>query len=174
MQALAKETSAALNLANQAMKRSFDKHHRDLAPFTKGSLVLLDGKGIETALPSRKLSDKRHGPFEVEEQIGDVSYRLKLPPSWKIHNVFHTSKLTPFTAPSFPSQTSLDHPPALAASNDQALQQIIPHKALRHKSFYLCLLTGENPKDARWIPHDELARLPDPDKVLSIYLSSNG
>lgn len=110
MTALAKETSAALVLANQAMKCSFDKHHRDIPPFTKGTLVLLDGKGIDTTFPSRKLSDKRHGPFEVIERVGDISYCLKLPSSWKIHNVFHTSKLVPYTPPAFPSQTTSPAP----------------------------------------------------------------
>jgi hypothetical protein len=173
MSALAKETSAALILANQAMKRSFDKHHRDFPPFEIGSLVLLDSKGIDIAYPSRKLCDKRHGPFEVVERVGDVSYRLKLPPDWKIHDVFHISKLTPYTPPSFPSQSSQPHAPALSPTDDKNIQQIISHKTLRHKSFYLCLLTGDNPEDARWLPHDEVTRLPDPDNVLPKYLSNN-
>jgi hypothetical protein len=134
MNTLAKESSAALTLANIAMKRSFDKHHRDAAPFLPRSYVLLDGKGIETNLPSRKLTDKRHGPFEVIERIGDVSYQLKLPDSWKIHNVFHVSKLTPFIAPVFPTQSSQPLTPDLILPNDNSLQKILSHKSLRRKT----------------------------------------
>ena len=174
MAALAKETSSALTLANLAMKRSFDKHHRDCPPFLPGSLVLLDGRGLETDLPSKKLSDRQHGPFEVIERIGDVSYRLKLPTNWKIHDVFHISKLTPFKQPSFPSQISHPNNPPLTPSNDVSLHKIISHKSLQQKTLFLILLAGEDPESARWISHVELALLPDPDNVLERYLAAHG
>jgi hypothetical protein len=36
---------------------------------------------------------KRKGPFEINEVLGPVTYRLKLLESWKIHNVFHVTLL---------------------------------------------------------------------------------
>ena len=33
----------------------------------------------------KKMAPKREGPFEIEEVIGPVTYRLKLPETWKIH-----------------------------------------------------------------------------------------
>lgn len=174
MAALTKETSAALELANSAMKRSYDKRHRDTAPLAPGSLVLLDSSGLDTKSPSRKLDDKRHGPFQVLESIGDVSYRLKLPASWRIHDVFHISKLVPFKLPDFPSQSSAPQVPDLLIPNDKILQQVTLHKQLRNRIFYLALLSGDNPEDARWIPHDELFMIPDPNRVLQSYYSSLG
>ena len=32
----------------------------------------------------------------MEEVLGPLMYRLKLPPSWKIHNVFHATLLRPY------------------------------------------------------------------------------
>lgn len=171
MAALAKETMAALELANAAMKRSYDKRHRDTI-LLPGSLALLDSRGLETKSPSRKLDDRRHGPFEVIEKIGEVSYRLKLPPSWKIHDVFHLSKLTPFKTPEFPSQSTSQHLPEIIIDDEKFLQKILIHKDLRNKIFYLALLSGDNPEDARWIPHDRLFMIPDPNRVLSAYYSS--
>lgn len=172
MAALTKETSAALELANSAMKRSYDKKHRDIPPLLPGSLVLLDAKGIETQSPSHKLDNRRHGPFEITEQIGELAYRLKLPPEWKIHDVFNISKLTPFRIPNFPTQFSTPQFPILSIEHDKTLQKIILHKDLRNKIYYLTLLSGDNPEDARWIPHEELFVIPDPDKVLQSYYSS--
>jgi Chromo (CHRromatin Organisation MOdifier) domain len=43
-----------------------------------------------------KMAPKREGPFEVEEVLGPVTYRLKLPTTWKIHNVFHAVLLKPY------------------------------------------------------------------------------
>ena len=169
---LTKESSAALSLANSAMKRSYDKHHRYLSPLTPGTLVLLDGKGIETKSPSHKLDDKRHGPFEAVEQIGEVSYRLKLPSTWKIHDVFHVSKLTPFRTPAFPSQTASSLAPAIVDNDNNPLAKIITHKSLRNKSIYLALLAGESIEDARWFSELDLSNLPDPNGVFLSYNSS--
>ena len=36
-----------------------------------------------------KLQRKYVGPFTVLERIGQAAYRLDLPPSWRLHPVFH-------------------------------------------------------------------------------------
>ena len=40
---------------------------------------------------SSKLAAKFVGPFKVLEQVGEVSFRLKLPSHWRVHDVFHVS-----------------------------------------------------------------------------------
>jgi hypothetical protein len=43
------------------------------------------------------MAPKREGPFEIEEKLGPLTYRLKLPATWRIHNIFHTVLLMPYT-----------------------------------------------------------------------------
>jgi hypothetical protein len=43
------------------------------------------------------MAPKREGPFEIEEKLGPLTYRLKLPATWRIHNVFHAVLLMPYT-----------------------------------------------------------------------------
>jgi Chromo (CHRromatin Organisation MOdifier) domain len=44
----------------------------------------------------KKIAPKREGPFEIDEVLRPVIYQLKLPESWKIHNVFHATLLRPY------------------------------------------------------------------------------
>jgi len=41
-----------------------------------------------------KLSPKWYRPFRVATKISNTSYQLDLPPTWKIHPVFHATLLT--------------------------------------------------------------------------------
>jgi hypothetical protein len=65
-------------------------------PYCVGDRVWLEGKNLSTTHPTAKLAPRRYGPFLVTAVISHTTYRLKLPPTWKIHNVFHASLLTPY------------------------------------------------------------------------------
>jgi hypothetical protein len=57
-------------------------------PFVKGQKVWLDTCNLKTSY-HKKIAPKREGPFKINEVLKPVTYRLKLPETWKIHNVFH-------------------------------------------------------------------------------------
>ncbi len=65
-------------------------------PYKEGEQVWLDAKNLKTMHSTHKLHAKRYGPFTVSKAISHVAYQLKLPGTWKIHNVFHTSYLSPY------------------------------------------------------------------------------
>lgn len=77
----------------------YEKHapgRREPAPNYKvGDMVWLNAKNINTERPSKKLDAKNLGPFKTSEKINSIAYRLELPESMKIHDVFHTSILHP-------------------------------------------------------------------------------
>lgn len=79
--------------AETTKKIALEKGYR---PYQQGDLVWLEGKNITTTHPTAKLAPKQHGPFEVLESLRPVTFKLKLPHSWKIHPVFRASLLTPF------------------------------------------------------------------------------
>ena len=82
------ETKASLERAATDMKRFYDRKHKP-EEFQVGEQVWLSMKDISTGQPKKKLDIKREGPFK----ISNVAYRLELPPTWKIHDSFHVSKL---------------------------------------------------------------------------------
>ncbi|GJR73819.1 putative nucleotidyltransferase, ribonuclease H [Tanacetum coccineum] len=91
--AVAKEK---LKEARSRQKSYADKHQRDLE-FQVGDRVFLKVspfRGVKRFGIKGKLSPRFIGPFEILERIGEVSYRLALPPQLShVHDVFHVSLL---------------------------------------------------------------------------------
>jgi hypothetical protein len=64
--------------------------------YKEGTQVWLEVVNLKIKHQKTKLVPKWYGPFTVEKEISPVAYRLRLPTSWGIHNVFHASLLSPY------------------------------------------------------------------------------
>ena len=87
------EVTKSLTRAQAYQARTYNKSHRDVE-YKVGQKVWLRIKNITIERPSRKLDWQRYGPYRIIERIRKVAYRLDLPASLHIHNVFHISLLT--------------------------------------------------------------------------------
>jgi Chromo (CHRromatin Organisation MOdifier) domain len=61
-----------------------------------GQKVWLEGTNLKTSHLTKKLAPKQYGLFPITDVISPIVYHLTLPPTWKIHNIFHVSLLTPY------------------------------------------------------------------------------
>ena len=52
-----------------------------------------------------------YGPFQITKALSHVAYQLQLPPSWKIHNVFHASYISPFRKTTEHGRNFIEPPP---------------------------------------------------------------
>lgn len=104
MNRVREDTSAAISLAQESMKRFYDRKRKSGPEYKTGDKVWLEGINIRTDRPMKKLDDKRYGPFQVKCKVSASAYELKLPRQWKQHPVFNESLLSPFREPTYSSQ----------------------------------------------------------------------
>jgi hypothetical protein len=96
------------------------KHKDDRKPrqLTQGDDIWLEAKNLAVK-GSRKLLPKRYGPFKVLERIGAVAYRLKLPPTMKVHDIFHIDLLSPYKETSLYGQNYIRPPPVMEENDEE-------------------------------------------------------
>nr|GEZ85466.1 putative reverse transcriptase domain-containing protein [Tanacetum cinerariifolium] len=112
--AVAKEK---LKEARTRQKSYADKHRRSLE-FQPGDRVFLKvspARGVRRFGIKDKLSPRFIEPFEILDRVGEVSYRLALPPQLShVHNVFHVSLLRGLFGGTIPSEKPLGKPRSLS------------------------------------------------------------
>ena len=87
-------------LAHKAVKHAQSllttRKGKRYTPYQLRDKVWLEGTNLAISHSEKKFKPRRYGPFIITQVISDIVYRLVLPSHWKIHNVFHTSLLTPY------------------------------------------------------------------------------
>ena len=121
-----KEALAAHETAQRVMK---EQNFRTFSPWKVGNKVWLETTNLRLQYPCKKLSPKRLGPFEIIQVLSPLMYCLKLPSTWKIHDVFHTGLLSPFKqtdthGPSF----SIPPPTLIGSEEEYEVEAIVSHK----------------------------------------------
>ena len=104
-------------LLTQARYEDSANRSRSTAPrFDKGQLVWLNAKNLKTLRPKKKLDWKNLGPFPIAEVLGPYTYRLDLPDSLTIHDVFNVDQLYLAANDPLPGQV-LEPPPPVLVEN---------------------------------------------------------
>ena len=119
-------------------------------PFEKGQKVWLDSRNLKT-LYHKKIGPKWEGPFEIEEVLGPLTYRLKLLETWKIHNVFHAILLRPFTETEAHGNNYPRPPPDLLEGEEvYTVERILKHRRRGRGYQYYILWEGYPITEASW------------------------
>ncbi len=82
----------ALEVSAARMKKQADGHRR-AAPFLVGDKVWLSTSHLPLKIGSKKLAAKWTGPFRLVEEVSKEVWRVELPTTWRVHDVFHSSQL---------------------------------------------------------------------------------
>ena len=90
--------------------------------------VWLDAKKLSLPYQMLKLAPRRHGPFTILQRVSPMAYRLELPSTWTIHDIFHASLLTPYHETSQHGDNFTRPPPDLVDNLEEfKVEEVINH-----------------------------------------------
>ena len=124
-----------------------------------GDQVWLEATHLRVRHQKTKLAPKRYGPFRVLKEISPVAYKLQLPVSWGIHDVFHTSLLSPYQETAAHGPNFSRPPPDLIDGEEEyEVEHIINHRhhGRTRQLQYLIKWKGYPESDNTWEPADQV------------------
>ena len=75
---LQKSWEKLMKIAKEAIKRQFDKKRRNLQGLKAEDNMWLEANNIHLNRPSKKLNQKRYGPFRISKNISQEVFQLEL------------------------------------------------------------------------------------------------
>ena len=134
----------AIASAKESQSKQADKH-RKVISYDIGDKIWLSTRNIIADRPSKKLDHKMLGLFDVIG-IKNVSVELQLPPSMKIHNVFHPNLLRKKSIDPLTNQVNEPPPPVIINNGEEwEVEDILDARSYRGKLQYR----------AKWVGWDE-------------------
>ena len=102
-------------------------------------------------------SPRRTGPFEVTETKGPVTFKLKLPAQWRIHDTFHRSHLSPFKETDVHGPNYTDPPPDILNGEEEwEVESILSHRGTGTRRRFLIKWKGYGDNNNTWEPEENL------------------
>ena len=163
-------TQARKDAAEALRKSQTMEVPTNFIPYCAGDRVWLEGRNLNTTHPSAKLAPRRYGPFLVTSAVSRTSFRLKLPDTWKIHNVFHATLLTPYKeTPLNGNQYQEPAPDLIDGQPEWEVERILGARKRRQQLQYLVRWKGFSEAHDSWEP---LAHI-NADKLIKEFYQEN-
>lgn len=153
-----RETHETLALRWRDVQEAQKKHQNQRSKpmhFEVGDRVLLSTMNLHLPGVKRKLGARYVGPFQVRDAVGSQAYRLALPSSYKIHNVFQVSLLEPWQQRAGEEPA---HPMPLAEVADEwEVEAIKDSRKRKGQRQYLVQWKGWPEEYSSWEPAENCA-----------------
>ena len=130
------------------------------SPWKVGDKIWLKTTHLHLQYPSWKLSPKQLGPFEITQVLSLLTYKLQLPSTQKIHNVFHASLLSYHSTKPYGPTFSLSPPDILDNEEEYEVEATLSHNVPQNKRLYLTAWKGYPSSENTWEPEVNLHHSP--------------
>ena len=165
------KTRNALLQSRDRSARSANRRRIPAPVYTPGQEVYLKAKHLPIPGTSKKLAPRFIGPYPIECMVNPVSAKLTLPPSMRVHPVFHVSQLKPVTVS--PHSVPAPAPPSPQVLDDGDLvwevNKVLDVRRYGRGYQYLVDWVGYQPEDRSWVPRSYFAD----DSVLCDFYKDN-
>jgi hypothetical protein len=162
---VARRTPSRDNTRTDGTRRTSRQDTPPRSRIETGQQGLAALENIKTTRPSSKLDHKLIGPYTILEKVGTKAYKLDLPPTVRIHPVFHISLLEPVKNDSnpIPGHTQ-PPPPPIEVNNEEEweVEEILDSRRHRNKRQYRVKWTGFHDPDRSWYPAENFENAPGP------------
>ncbi|QRV77028.1 Retrotransposable element Tf2 protein [Ceratobasidium sp. AG-Ba] len=127
-----------------------------------GDKVWVVGQNITTRRPSKKLDNKKLGPFVISEKISSHAYRLELPTTMRTHNVFHINLLAPFTEDKDFHRRQARPPPIVTEEGEEEYEvdHVVAWEQRKNGLYYQIRWKGYDPIEDTMERAEKIAGLP--------------
>uniref|UniRef100_A0A8C5M348 Gypsy retrotransposon integrase-like protein 1 n=1 Tax=Leptobrachium leishanense TaxID=445787 RepID=A0A8C5M348_9ANUR len=146
LQTIIKETQ-------RTQKIQADRRRRPPPSYQVGQKVWLSTRHLRLSCPTKKLGPKYIGPFTIVIVYSPVHVRLELPPSMKVHPVFHVSLIKPHVADTLFRRPLAPPGPLLVDGEEEyEVEDVLDSRYRRHRLEYLIQWKGYGPEERSWEP----------------------
>jgi hypothetical protein len=152
----------SLTIAKEQLEKARNKMSKDQNPkrrqqpdWPPGTKVYLSKKNIPSKRPSKKLDVLKMGPFEIEEKVSEVTYRIRLPNTTR-HPVFHVSLLD-----EAPESAELAKEAKELLEDEYEVEKILDQRKRGRRNEYLVKWKDYPDSDNSWEPSRNLAHCPE-------------
>ncbi len=135
---------AHLQSAQRRMKTRADKSRRE-ETFALGEEVVLATKHLKSYAEHLPVKLRRRwvGPFRINKVVSTVAYGLDLPTNWRIHPIFHISRLRRFhRSTQFQREVSPPPPELIEGNLEYEVESIARHRGDGARRRYLVIWKG--------------------------------
>ena len=151
------EKAKACMLAAQNRDKAYADRRTRPQTFEVGQRVLLSTKNLHVKHNNltKKLLSRYIGPFKILKKVGSQAYELEIPPTMKMHDVFHVSLLKQY------HEEGTHQPPPVTilmdGEQEHEVEKILDHRQENRRSkSYLVRWTGYGSEHDTWEPEAAL------------------
>ncbi|QRW23266.1 Retrotransposable element Tf2 protein [Rhizoctonia solani] len=124
--------------------------------FKIGEEAWLDAKNVKLKTLSPKLTKQRLGPFKVTKKISNRAYRLELPPTMRIHNVFYMGLLSKVKRDKKRNFENRPPPVTMDGEEEYKVEGITDMEERNGKWFFRVKWKGYRSEENTWEPRENL------------------